>query len=171
MMEYDFLKLGDVETVNEVLNTDTVFVERNGSIYRADKSKVGGAGGYLLELEDEEIAISDDGLVVTKDVTDMIAAYQAANYVCLKFDLGAIEEDCRGAPCYVTLMQLIDASSLGADLAGMYIGVFCLLGETWLVYFTNGTQIPVETSASNLSLQSFKSKLTTGGAIQNAVVD
>lgn len=36
----DFKKLGEVDTVDEILDTDTVLVVRDGTVYRANKSQL-----------------------------------------------------------------------------------------------------------------------------------
>lgn len=47
-MATEFKKLSEVNVLEEVSDTASVLVEQNGEIYRAPKTQVGGAGGYML---------------------------------------------------------------------------------------------------------------------------
>lgn len=88
----DFKKLGEVATVEEILDTDTVLVARDGQIYRADKSKVGGgAGGYLLEPADAEIVAMDteeehSQFCITSKIDDVLKGVKAGAPLTVKMD-------------------------------------------------------------------------------------
>ena len=49
-MAYEFKKLSEVEKLEEVPETATVYVEVNGETKRVDKKKVGGTGAIFVKL-------------------------------------------------------------------------------------------------------------------------
>lgn len=149
---YDFKKLGAVDTVDEIQEGDTVLVERGGSIYRVAGGQVGGAGGYLLELEAGDVTLDSDAgqLVVTKDVTDMVAAYQGGWNVVLKLPLSLMEEETEEA-FYASLVMLADMGYQSSEYAGLYFGAVMIEGGLPAV-FTNGNPLPTEASATSLNL-------------------
>lgn len=57
----EFKKLSEVEMLETTSDNTTVLVEDGGEIKRVDKSKVGGAGGYIatVTMEDLEMSMSD----------------------------------------------------------------------------------------------------------------
>ena len=54
-MAYEFKKLSEVESLTEVPEGASVLAEVNGDIKRVPKSEVGGAGGYVIKLENSYI--------------------------------------------------------------------------------------------------------------------
>lgn len=151
----DFKKLGEVETVEEILDTDTVLVARDGQIYRADKSKVGGgAGGYLLEPADDEVVTdsgSDDGgqLFITTKIDDMLLALEAGSPVSIRVDgkvLGI--EGITATLIPVTLLsgELVEQEGLALIAMSFFIFGVVTIG------FTNGGPVPSTSSASTASV-------------------
>lgn len=49
-MAYNFKKLSEVDKVEEITNTTSVYVEVNGETKRVAKDKVGGASGLIVDL-------------------------------------------------------------------------------------------------------------------------
>lgn len=49
-MAYEFKKLSEVATTEEITEAAYVLVEENGEIYRVPKTMVGGAKGLVVEL-------------------------------------------------------------------------------------------------------------------------
>lgn len=49
-MAYNFKKLSEVDKVEEITDTTSVYVEVNGETKRVAKDKVGGASGVIVEL-------------------------------------------------------------------------------------------------------------------------
>lgn len=157
----DFKKLGEVATVEEILDTDTVLVARDGQIYRADKSKVGGgAGGYLLELTDEDsIETGDfDGTstltIKTKasNIENLIQASHKGSHVAVKFP-SSMMGDSPGSLITLSIASLITgemATSLGAPA----VGGASLYGEDLIVVFANSAS-----SASVATLATFAANL------------
>ena len=112
----DFKKLGEVETVEEILDTDTVLVARDGQIYRADKSKVGGgAGGYLLEPADAEIVEDSDSsgvFYITSQINDMLKAIEAGATVTIKMDGKHFGEGMKGAVVHTCLIAAVSGEPI-----------------------------------------------------------
>lgn len=50
-MAYEFKKLSDVEKLEKVPDTATVYVEVDGETKRVDKKKVGGTGSVFVDLK------------------------------------------------------------------------------------------------------------------------
>ena len=152
----DFLKLGEVATVEEILDTDTVLVARDGQIYRADKSKVGGgAGGYLLEPADDEITKSSDSdgvFYITSKIDGMLKAIEAGATVTIKMDGKHIGDDMAGATVYACLLYAAGGGTLGTELPGIALMGYALIGAVAMIYFTNGGPVPSESSASTASV-------------------
>lgn len=151
-MAMDFMKLGAVGTVDKVLDTDTVLVERGGSIYRVAGNRFGGAGGFLLEVDADTATWDDGDFVITQDVTDMVAAYQAGSNVVVKMPISFLEPDVSGE-YYLLLTSLADMGGLGAEYAGIYVGAL-FAGGGISVIFTNGNPYP----ASEASVTSLRMK-------------
>lgn len=151
-MAMDFMKLGAVGTVDKVLDTDTVLVERGGSIYRVAGNRFGGAGGFLLEVDADTATWDDGDFVITQDVTDMVAAYQAGSNVVLKLPLSVVEAGAEGA-WFMSLCSLAGAEDVSPELVGMYVG-FGVLDGTVTCIFTNGNPFP----ASEASVASLRMK-------------
>ena len=152
----DFKKLGEVATVEEILDTDTVLVARDGQIYRADKSKVGGgAGGYLLEPADDEVVAdssSDDGgqFFITTKIDDMLLALEAGSPVSIRVD-GKVLLGVEGAT--VTLIPgilMTGAVVEGEGLALTAISTF--ISGVVMIGFTNGGPVPSTSSTSAASV-------------------
>ena len=157
----DFVKLGEVETVEEILDTDTVLVARDGQIYRADKSKVGsGAGGYLLAPADEEIVAKsgeNGSYYITTKIDDMLKAIEAGATVTIKMDGKHISNDMAGATMYVSLMAAANGGTIGTELPGVaLVGYAFTGGDSGTIYFTNGGPVPSTSSTSTTSAMASK---------------
>ena len=152
----DFVKLGEVATMEEILDTDTVLVARDGQIYRADKSKVGGgAGGYLLEPADDEITKSSDSdgvFYITSKIDDALKAIKAGATVTIKMDGKHIGDDMAGATVYVSLMLAANGGTIETEQPGVSLMGYALIGGLVAIYFTNGGPVPSESSASTASV-------------------
>lgn len=161
----DFKKLGEVETVEEILDTDTVLVARDGQIYRADKSKVGGgAGGYLLEPADDEITKSSDSngvIYITSQINDMLKAIEAGATVTIKMDGKHIDDSMAEATVYICLLLAAGGGTLGTEQPGIALMGYALIGGLAAIYFTNGGPVPGadSTSAASVNTISAESKL------------
>ena len=157
----DFVKLGEVETVEEILDTDTVLVARDGQIYRADKSKVGGgAGGFLLEPADDEIVAIDTNeehsqFCVTSKIDDVLKGLEAGAPLTVNKDGKHISEDQAGMSIYTVFSSFIAGGALETEMPGcvLYGGGFSIVnGDAILFIFTNGGPVPSESSASTASV-------------------
>lgn len=157
----DFKKLGEVATVEEILDTDTVLVARDGQIYRADKSKVGGgAGGYLLEPADDEVVAdssSDDGgqFFITTKIDDMLLALEAGSPVSIRVDgkvlLGAEGVTVTLIPGMLMTGALVEGEGLALTAISTFISGVVMIG------FTNGGPVPSTSSASTASVNTISS--------------
>ena len=150
----DFKKLGEVATVEEILDTDTVLVARDGQIYRADKSKVGGgAGGYLLEPADEEVVTdsgSDDGeLFITTKIDDMLLALEAGSPVSIRVDGKVLGIE--GATVTLIPGVLMTGAPLEEEGLALMAMSFFMAGMV-IIGFTNGGPVPSTSSASTASV-------------------
>lgn len=155
----DFKKLGEVATVEEILDTDTVLVARDGQIYRADKSKVGGgAGGYLLEPADEEITKSSDSdgvFYITSKIDDMLKAIEAGATVTIKMDGKHFGEGMAGAVFHICLIAVASGGPLETQMPGIaLIGFAFTEGDFGQICFTNGGPVPSTSSTSTTSAES-----------------
>lgn len=157
----DFLKLGEVATVEEILDTDTVLVARDGQIYRADKSKVGGgAGGYLLEPADAEIVAIDteeqhSQFYITSKIDDVLKGVKAGAPLTVKMDGKHISNNIAGMSIYIAISSFASGGSLETDMPGvvLYSGGFnAFSGELVLFIFTNGAPVPDAASTSAASV-------------------
>lgn len=155
----DFLKLGEVATVEEILDTDTVLVARDGQIYRADKSKVGGgAGGYLLEPADDEVVAdssSDDGsqFFITAKIDDMLLALEAGSPVSIRVDgkvLGIEGTTATLIPGTLLSGELVEQQGLALMAISIFISGAVMIG------FTNGGPVPSTSSTSTTSAMESK---------------
>lgn len=166
----DFKKLGEVETVEEILDTDTVLVARDGQIYRADKSKVGGgAGGFLLEPADDEIVAVDTNeehsqFCITSKIDDVLKGLEAGAPLTVKMDGKHISEDQAGMSIYTVFSSFVAGGALETEMPGcvLYGGGFNVLtGDIALFIFTNGGPVPGadSTSAASVNTISAESKL------------
>ena len=162
----DFKKLGEVATVEEILDTDTVLVARDGQIYRADKSKVGGgAGGYLLEPADDEVVTDsggDDGvqLFITTKIDDMLLALEAGSPVSIRVD-SKVLLGIEGAT--VTLIPgVLMTGALGEEQGLALTAISTFISGVVIIGFTNGGPVPSTSSASTTyvnTISSMASKL------------
>ena len=170
----DFKKLGEVATVEEILDTDTVLVARDGQIYRADKSKVGGgAGGYLLEPADDEVVAdssSDDdgGFYITTKIDGMLLALEAGSPVSIRVDskvlLGAEGATVTLIPGTWMSGELVEQGGLALVAIGFFISGLVSIG------FTNGGPVPgtSSTSASVNAISAMASKLHAKPVVEAA---
>ena len=158
----DFKKLGEVATVEKILDTDTVLVARDGQIYRADKSKVGGgAGGYLLEPADAEIVAMDTDaeqhsqFCITSKIDDVLKGMEAGVPLTVKMDGNHISNDSAGTSVYIAISSFASGGFLetdmpGAVLAGAGLNLFT---ESFMMFvFTNGGPVPGTSSTSAASV-------------------
>ena len=161
----DFLKLGEVETVEEILDTDTVLVARDGQIYRADKNKVGGgAGGYLLEPADEEIVAMDtnekhSAFGITTKIDNILKGVEAGAPLTVKMDGKHISDDMAGTNIY-TVIAFFGTGALLEEMPGCVLyggGLNMLAGDACLFAFTNGGPVPSESSTSTASVNAISS--------------
>lgn len=158
----DFKKLGEVATVEEILDTDTVLVARDGQIYRADKSKVGGgAGGYLLEPADDEIVTKsgEDGTYyITTKIDDMLKAIEAGATVTIKMDGKHFEESMAGAVLHTCLIVAASGGPLETQFPGIALMGYAFAGGDFgAFYFTNGGPVPSTSSTSTTSVDTISS--------------
>lgn len=154
----DFKKLGEVATVEKILDTDTVLVARDGQIYRADKSKVGGgAGGYLLEPADEEITKASGVFYITSQINDMLKAIEAGATVTIKMDGKHFAEGMAGAVLRTCLIGAASGGPLETQLPGIVLMGFAFTGgDLDTIYFTNGGPVPSTSSTSTTSAMASK---------------
>lgn len=157
----DFKKLGEVATVEEILDTDTVLVARDGQIYRADKSKVGGgAGGYLLEPADEEIVAMDTDEVhsqfcITSKIDDVLKGMEAGAPLTVKMDGKHISDDYAGTCFYTAISFFLSGGLLETEMPGCVLyggGLNLLVGDVLQLFFTNGGPVPDTSSTSAASV-------------------
>lgn len=156
----DFLKLGEVATVEEILDTDTVLVARDGQIYRADKSKVGGgAGGCLLEPADDEIVALDtekehSEFCITSKIDDVLKGVKAGAPLTVKMDGKHISNDYAGASIYTAISFFMSGEILETEMPGAVLvgGSLGLTGSLTQFIFTNGGPVPGTSSTSTTSV-------------------
>lgn len=101
----DFQRLGEVDTISEIRDTDTVMIVRDGEIYQVDKNLVGGNGNYVLELNQGDIVIVNNILTVTKNIDDMLTAYNACIPISFKinmYDLISVDMTIISNPVYIS---------------------------------------------------------------------
>lgn len=157
----DFLKLGEVATVDEILDTDTVLVARDGQIYRADKSKVGGgAGGFLLEPADEEIVAMDTAeehsqFCITSKIDDVLKGVKAGAPLTVKMDGKHASNDIAGTSIYIAIFCFASGGFLETEMPGAVLygcGFNLLSGGFTMFTFTNGGPVPDTSSTSGASV-------------------
>ena len=157
----DFKKLGEVATVEEILDTDTVLVTRDGQIYRADKSKVGGgAGGYLLEPADDEVVTdigSNDGgqFYITSKIDDVLKGVKAGAPLTVKMDGKHISDVYAGTSTYTAISFFASGGLLETEMPGAVLygcGFNLLAGDFIIFVFTNGGPGPDTSSTSTTSV-------------------
>lgn len=170
----DFKKLGEVATVEEILDTDTVLVARDGQIYRADKSKVGGGtGGYLLEPADDEVVVdssSDDVRLfyITTKIDGMLLALEAGSPVSIRVDgkvLGVEGTTATLIPGTLMSGKLVEQQGFALMAIGIFITGLVQIG------FTNGGPVPSTSSTSTASvntISSMESKLHNKPVVEAA---
>lgn len=163
----DFKKLGEVETVEEILDTDTVLVARDGQIYRADKSKVGGgAGGYLLEPADDEIVAIDKNeehsqFCITSKIDDVLKSVEAGAPLTVKMDGKHISNDYAVTSVYIAISSFASGGALETEMPGavLYsVGFNVLTGDIALFIFTNGGPVPGADSTSTTSVNTISAE-------------
>lgn len=145
-MALDFTKLGEVGTVDKVLDTDTVLVERGGSIYRVAGNQLGGAGGYLFEMDAASTTFEGGTFTNSQDVTDMVAAYQAGSNVVLKMPGSILDPESEGT--FFMSLSMLSAGEMWGDVyAGMYIGSITA-EDVAMILFTNGQPVPTSEAST-----------------------
>lgn len=165
MENFDFLKLGEVPEVDKLLDTDTVLAVRDGEVYRVPKGQVGGAGGYLLQVANDELEEIDNIFYITTPCQEAFDVIRAGGNVTI-----ALDES--GTLIYTSLISAIIFEAAEDFDTEVILGDIATFGEFISVILTNGQAVPAETSATALSadnspLSKLRSKLG-GGA--NAVV-
>lgn len=156
----DFKKLGEVATVEEILDTDTVLVARDGQIYRADKSKVGGgAGGTLLEPADAEIVATDTAeehsqFYITSKIDDVLKGVKAGAPLTVKMDGKHISNTYAGTSIYTAISFFASGGVLETGMPGVVLmgGGLSLTGSLTRFAFTNGGPVPGASSTSTTSV-------------------
>lgn len=154
----DFKKLGEVATVEEILDTDTVLVARDGQIYRVDKSKVGGgAGGYLLEPADEEIVAVDteeehSQFYITSKIDDVLKGVKAGAPLTMKMDGKHISNAYAGASIYTAISFFFSGGALEVPGVVLVGGGLRFTGNLMQFAFTNGGPVPDTSSTSTASV-------------------
>lgn len=156
-MALDFKKLGEVGTVDKVLDTDTVLVERGGSIYRVAGNQLGGAGGYLFEPAEGEATMEEDaGLVITTPCADVFAAIRAGTPITLVMDAAVIGDSY--AEFGIVYMPVVCAAFVDGATVGLTdevaAGFAICFGAPLPISFTNGQPMPAsEASATALRMR------------------
>lgn len=157
----DFKKLGEVATVEEILDSDTVLVARDGQIYRADKSKVGGgAGGYLLEPADAEIVAADteeahSQFGITSKIDDVLKGVKAGAPLTVKMDGKHISNTYAGTSIYTAISFFASGGVLETGMPGVVLlggGLNLFSGNLIQFAFTNGGPVPGADSTSTTSV-------------------
>lgn len=156
----DFKKLGEVATVEEILDTDTVLVARDGQIYRADKSKVGGgAGGTLLEPADAEIVATDTAeehsqFYITSKIDDVLKGVKAGAPLTVKMDGKHISNTYAGTSIYTAISFFASGGALETEMPGVVLmgGGLSVTGGLTQFIFTNGAPGPGTSSTSGASV-------------------
>lgn len=152
-MAMDFTKLGAVGTVDKVLDTDTVLVERGGSIYRVAGNQLGGAGGFLFDPPAEEGTYDSDSetLYLSSDVTDILAALNRGSPIIWKVNPKMFGSE-MDVSCFSQILFLASGEMMASEYAGMYLG-FAWFGEGRMpIVFLNGNPMPAD-SASTTALR------------------
>lgn len=162
----DFAKLGEVATVEEILDTDTVLVARDGQIYRADKSKVGGgAGGYLLEPADAEIVAMDteephSQFCITSKIDDVLKGVKAGAPLTVKMDGKHISNNYAGTSIYIVISFFASGGVLETEIPGAVlfgVGLNLISGDFSTFIFTDGGPVPGTSSTSTASVNTISS--------------
>ena len=73
----EFKKLSEVEMLESTSDNTTVLVEEGGEIKRVAKSKVGGAGGYVVTVTMNDLEMSMDDMLFVSENYD--ALYDVLN--------------------------------------------------------------------------------------------
>lgn len=150
-MALDFTKLGEVGTVDKVLDTDTVLVERGGSIYRVAGNQLGGAGGYLFEPAEGEATMGEGtGLVVTTPCADAFAAIRAGTPVTLVIDAAVIDDSI--AELGIVYMPVVFAGIVDGATVGLTdevaVGNVVFWNDMLPISFTNGQPMPASEAST-----------------------
>lgn len=154
MADFEFTKITDVPEIEELQDNDTVLAIRDGELYRVAKDAVGGAGGYLLSVADNEVTMEDSSnLYITTPCQEAIDALRAGGNVTIAFNVEKIDEEFAGyGLCYMTISNffVVDGSAMG--LSGeIILGFGLFFGEPVAIGLTNGQEIPSDSSLSALS--------------------
>lgn len=79
---YEFMRLADVETAQEVQDTDTVLIVQGNTVKKTAKTNVGGAGGggsaavYFVTSDNSYRTGTDWSTGEEATIADIISAYQ-----------------------------------------------------------------------------------------------
>lgn len=137
----DFKKLAEATEVEEVLDTDTVFVERDGVIYRVPKDKVCGSGTYVLKPKLEDITTDESTgmMIINTNYDDLAKAMEKGMSVML---LEPASTEVPVQTLYtITFMAYADetiAAAQGLPSSGVMIGSE-MFGQAFL---PNGSYVP-----------------------------
>lgn len=136
----DFKKLAEATEVEEVLDTDKVFVERDGVIHRVTKDKVGGSGTYVLKPKPEDLAGNENGATVyNTNYDDLARAMEKGMSVMV---LIPANENMPISMLYtVSMMGYIDED---AAVTGGFSskGVFLVSESLGELFLPNGSYVP-----------------------------
>lgn len=157
----DFMNLAEVPEVDSVQDGDTLFVVRDGEVCRVAKDQVGGsgAGGYLVEVGDDEVLLDEAGdgsvtVIIKTPVPGILEAAAKGAVVTIAADVGVLMGgEPLGAPAYITTFGLVDCGALEEDGAGIFFSG-CQLAESVYasIYFANGSNLFDEASVATMSL-------------------
>lgn len=136
----EFKRLSDVTLVTEVEDTANVLVEVGGEIKKVNKKEVGGAGGYVMVLNESNFAFMGTN-ECTANYDEMYDVLMEGGTVWLDFSF--LNEN-SAAPMAAAG---ISPSTYGTTrvtpicwaLTDVGIMMMVLLGEIMTVYFTNGS--------------------------------
>lgn len=170
MENLDFENLADVPMIDEVQDTDTVLVVRDGEVFRADGGNLGGGGGYVVIPDAADIHKIEDGAMFAIDtpVPGIMDAIKSGQPISVAFDADvAILGGEFGTPLMTTatlgscadILPLLDDMVAGLidclPYGTMALGYFGGGGILYGVMFTNGHYAELngdEASVSTLSL-------------------
>lgn len=151
----DFENLADVPMIDEVQDDDTVLVVRDGEVFRADGSNLGG-GGYAVKADaaDMHIIEDDDVLIVAVDtaVPDIMDAVNNRVPMSLIFDAnelflnGALEQPLMATATMCSsgavkqLSELVFDTTINADCLIFGVTMLSAIGAPLImsVLFTDG---------------------------------
>lgn len=158
----DFLNLADLPEVDSVKDGDTVFVVRDGDVCRVAKNKVGGgAGGYLLQVADEEY--DKEGVIIYTPCDEAFETLKNGGNVTIAMSEALLDEELAFVDLsYMPVLNafIVDGSAEGFS-GEVAIVVANNLGNPVVFLLTNGQPRPTTANLTNL-----RSKLGGGKSVQ-----